>query len=316
MISLIGDASSWYMKLYQDTISNGFSTPCRQGVGLELNAPLHIEIPAADNVNSAIFSVSTQRRNPLGQRMSFSLAHGIQKFLGLPESYLQKKYGILSKYIKTDEELAYSRINKYVREKLPENISKNDPWVVANAENENICSIDQLRKVVNLLNQSRTTRRAFIDFNEGFKPRCISSWHFIIRENNLNMFQNVRSNDLLVGLPHDLFAARITQVILARILNAKIGSLHHHSSIVQVYTPDCANIDGVSEFIKINKSDNFRSEVYAHLSKSPLFHDFQSALYESCSGNLTVDARLQKIRESFVLVLNKYIDGSIAIEHF
>jgi|GEM_PF-4448929 len=315
MIYLNGDAHHWYTSLYLQAIKMGIEVPCRQGLSLELEEPLHIEIGAANDINDAIMSVITQRRYPLNQRIGFSLAHGIQKFLGIPESYLEKKYRVLSKYIKPEEELDASRINSCVLKELPSGFDTKMPWI-QKSDNSDFYVVDQLLRAVYCLKNSETTRRAYIDFNEGYKPRCISSWHFVIRNNSLLMFQNVRSNDLLIGLPHDIVAARVAQIIMSKIFDVKIGALHHTASIVQIYKPDCAGVDAISEFSRIECPDNFSSRLNNYLSESHLFSALTESIDSAVRKSNDVFSRLSIIRGELNSVLTRFIEGDLEIDKF
>lgn len=319
MIYLKGSASSWYHSVYEMVIKNGTLVSCRQGLGMELDSPVHIEIPSADGNFAALATAITQRRAPTRQRVGFSVAHGIQKFIGLPDSYLAKKYPIMLRYIRAEEETQQSRIGCYLRERLPTTITNNAPWISDYITPDGVVSsIDQLHYAIALLRnkESSTSRRAFIDFNEGFKPRCVSSWHFIVRDGALNMFQNVRSNDLLVGLPNDLVAARVAQMICAAIIGVRIGTLHHHASVVQFYRPDCAGVDGGNEFSKIIFEDDSQDIGHTLAKSSSLANAFIQHIEGTDFASLeTVDA-LSHVRGGLSRLLSSYIDSDQAISTF
>ena len=44
---------------------------------------------------------------------------------------------------------------------------------------------------------------------------CTVSLQFLIRENKLHLFVNMRSNDVFLGLPHDIFCFTMIQEIIA-----------------------------------------------------------------------------------------------------
>lgn len=312
MLYLKGHAREWYPSLYADAINVGTKVPCRQGLGLELASPLHVEIPPADSDLEALVMAMTQRRNPAHQRAVFSVAHGIQKFLGLPESYLCDKFPILNRYIRSDEEVTGSRISGYMREMLPEYITKNSPWIqTVQTNNGPLSSIDQLHHALALLKDSdgKNSRRAFIDFGEGYKPRCVSSWHFIIRDSALTMFQHMRSNDILVGLPNDLASARISQIILAKMIGVNVGTLHHHASIVQLYSPDCAGIDGTEQFSKIDFEYFSENRIRSLLRGSRFIESFFRYINNINVTTLSSQDALVAVRHELSKILKHHIEG-------
>lgn len=312
MLYFNGPAHSWYNALYAKTIAEGSKIPSRQGLSLELPEPVHIEIPSSENLETALFDAAVQRRDPIRQRFMFSILHGLQKFLGLPDSYLSPKFQILNRYIRPEEEVGLSRLNTYLREPLPQAITQNAPWITDTTLNgQHFSLIDQLHLAIFRLQDSEqhASRRAYIDFNEGYKPRCISSWQFVVRDGCLNMFQDVRSNDLLVGLPNDLISARVSQIILAKLLNLKVGVLHHHATIIQIYHPDCAGIDGISEFKRIHFDESFLPELRTVIAESLFISDFREILSESTLGVSDLGQSLKEVRSSFFQLLKTYIES-------
>lgn len=319
MITYHGTASSWYRDLYRTTLSSGSPVLCRQGLGIELDSPVSVEIPGGVNSASALGAAMTQRRAPIGQRIGFSVAHGIQKFLGLPDSALSKKFPILLRYIRNEEETDHARISMYLREKLPTEITRDAPWISdLQTDHGLVSSIDQLHFALDLLrNQStQTSRRAYIDFNEGYKPRCVSSWHFVVRRGALIMFQAVRSNDLLVGLPNDLIAARIAQIVSAKIVGVAVGPLFHSASLIQVYRPDCAGIDGEAEFKKIIFDDNVEDVGNALTNSSRLARDFCDLVESIRYAGLGTGAALGRVRADLSSLLDSYINSQREIAAF
>lgn len=104
---------------------------------------------------------------------------------------------------------------------------------------------DQIATVIGLLKKSPSTRRAVIqlfdaaDNNDGSKTYkdipCTCTLQFAIRDNKLNMFTTMRSNDAFLGLPHDVFSFTMLQEVMARTLNVELGIYSHAVGSLHLY---------------------------------------------------------------------------------
>lgn len=110
-------------------------------------------------------------------------------------------------------------------------------------------NIDQIRNVIKLLTDRPTSRRAVIqifdasDLSKDFKSiPCTCTLQFIIRDNKLNLLVNMRSNDVYLGLPHDVFTFTMLQEIIARSVNVEVGVYKHCVGSLHLYEIhyDCA----------------------------------------------------------------------------
>lgn len=106
----------------------------------------------------------------------------------------------------------------------------------------NFDGINQLRNVINLLETRKTSRRAVIqlfdasDLEQNYKSiPCTCTLQFLVRENRLNMFVNMRSNDAFLGLPHDVFAFTMLQEIIARSVDVEVGEYRHAVGSLHLY---------------------------------------------------------------------------------
>lgn len=102
--------------------------------------------------------------------------------------------------------------------------------------------INQIRNVIDLLIDKRTSRRAVIqlfdasDLVKKYKSiPCTCTLQFLIRDGQLNMFVNMRSNDAFLGLPHDVFAFTMLQEIIARSVEAEVGEYRHTAGSLHLY---------------------------------------------------------------------------------
>jgi thymidylate synthase len=102
--------------------------------------------------------------------------------------------------------------------------------------------LNQLGNVTDVLRKKPFSRRAVIqlfdrhDIVEKHEDiPCTSTLQFMIRHNKLHMFTNMRSNDALWGLPHDVFCFTMLQEIVARSLAVELGTYKHAVGSLHLY---------------------------------------------------------------------------------
>jgi thymidylate synthase len=104
---------------------------------------------------------------------------------------------------------------------------------------------DQVRNVIDLLKTNQDSRRAVIqlfDANDLAGRHkdipCTCTLQFMVRESRLQMLTHMRSNDVFLGLPHDVFAFTMLQEIVARSLGVELGSYKHAVGSLHLYEND------------------------------------------------------------------------------
>jgi len=107
--------------------------------------------------------------------------------------------------------------------------------------------VDQLAQVRRLLMRDPDTRRATVclfdparDFAGARDVPCTVTWRFFIRYGRLEMHSSMRSQDLWLGLPYDLFTATVVQELLAGWCGVEVGDYHHEVSSLHLYRRDLA----------------------------------------------------------------------------
>ncbi|QIA64266.1 thymidylate synthase [Vibrio astriarenae] len=101
---------------------------------------------------------------------------------------------------------------------------------------------DQLKNILELLKERSTTRRAVIqlfdasDIQVNYKDvPCTLTLQFTVRENRLDLYTMMRSNDAYLGLPHDIFCFTMLQEIVASSLGCDLGKYHHFVVSLHLY---------------------------------------------------------------------------------
>ncbi len=113
--------------------------------------------------------------------------------------------------------------------------------------------LNQLANVTDLLRKKRDSRRAVIQLfdrhdivGEHKDIPCTCTLQFMLRRDKLHMFTNMRSNDVFLGLPHDIFCFTMLQEIMARTLSVELGTYKHAVGSLHLYD---RNIEGAQQFL-------------------------------------------------------------------
>jgi thymidylate synthase len=111
-------------------------------------------------------------------------------------------------------------------------------------------TFDQWNMVKELLKRDRHTRQAIIHIKE---PRnvidnptkdlnCTIALQFLLRNNKLDMITTMRSNDIWLGLPYDVFNFTCMQMQMAMELDVEIGVYYHNVGSLHLYKKDANKI--------------------------------------------------------------------------
>lgn len=113
--------------------------------------------------------------------------------------------------------------------------------------------INQISNVISLLRGNPESRRAVVqvfdatDLSESHMDiPCTCSIQFLVRNRRLQMVTNMRSNDVILGLPHDVFSFTMLQELVARSLSLDIGVYKHFVGSLHLYDQ---HTDKAAEFL-------------------------------------------------------------------
>ena len=100
-----------------------------------------------------------------------------------------------------------------------------------------------------LLRNDKDSRRAVITFDvlddSDLTTRdksCLTTMQFLIREDRLSLVANMRSNDIYLGLPYDVFLFTMMQEVMALELGVDVGAYTHFVGSLHVYERNIAAI--------------------------------------------------------------------------
>jgi thymidylate synthase len=112
---------------------------------------------------------------------------------------------------------------------------------------------DQLASVIDLLRERPSTRRAVIQIFEGADLRephkdvpCTCTLQFLNREARLDLIVYMRSNDVFIGLPHDVFCFSMIQELVAQSIAVDVGQYIHVAGSLHLYD---ANAEDARRFL-------------------------------------------------------------------
>jgi thymidylate synthase len=110
-------------------------------------------------------------------------------------------------------------------------------------------NVDQVSNVIDLLKRKRSSRQAVIQLFDGNDIvgehkdiPCTCTLQFMVREDKLCMFTNMRSNDLIKGFPHDIFCFTMLQEIIARSVGCEVGTYKHAVGSLHYYDKDARHV--------------------------------------------------------------------------
>lgn len=102
---------------------------------------------------------------------------------------------------------------------------------------------DQWEYVKELIRKDPNTRQAVIHIKDACdKPTkdtpCTVYLQFFLRNNKLNLSVHMRSNDIWMGVPYDMFSFCFLQVKMAMELGVEVGEYTHYAGSLHMYQRD------------------------------------------------------------------------------
>jgi thymidylate synthase len=105
--------------------------------------------------------------------------------------------------------------------------------------------VDQLDRVRQLLLKDPDTRQAVVqvfdpvhDWDGARDVPCTIGYRFFIREGNLQLHTTMRSQDVWLGMPYDVFANTVLQELMAGWVGAELGVYVHTVDSLHLYECD------------------------------------------------------------------------------
>lgn len=105
--------------------------------------------------------------------------------------------------------------------------------------------VDQISNITRILKTKKDSRNAVIQLFDATDLAakhkdvpCTCTLQFMLRDGKLHLFTNMRSNDVHLGLPHDVFCFTMLQEIIANSVGADLGFYKHAVGSMHLYVKD------------------------------------------------------------------------------
>jgi len=144
-----------------------------------------------------------------------------------------------------------------------------------------------------ILLADESSRRAIIVFDhtissdvDTLDKSCLTSMQFLIRENRLHALCSMRSNDVFIGLPYDVFSFTMFQELMANDLGIELGNYYHFAGSFHLYERD---VDRALLSYNSDGRDNFVGIPMKRMPKDSGINEFiileeEIRLHGSCKG--------------------------------
>lgn len=105
--------------------------------------------------------------------------------------------------------------------------------------------VNQISNITRILKTKKDSRNAVIQLFDSTDLAakhkdvpCTCTLQFMLRDGKLHLFTNMRSNDVHLGLPHDVFCFTMLQEIIANSVGADLGFYKHAVGSMHLYVKD------------------------------------------------------------------------------
>lgn len=123
--------------------------------------------------------------------------------------------------------------------------------------------VDQLDAVRRQLRQDRDSRRGVVQLYDPSRDHlgyrdvpCTLGYRFFVRRGRLIMHTSMRSQDLWLGFPYDIFTTTLIQELMAGWLGVELGEYHHHVDSLHLYAhdaePAAASLHGAAGTVEVD----------------------------------------------------------------
>ena len=123
---------------------------------------------------------------------------------------------------------------------------------------------ESIPEIIEKLRKDPTTRQAVLtihriqdSFSSAKDVPCTIALQFLIRNNRLELYVYMRSNDAIWGTPYDVFMFTILQEIVANTLRISMGSYYHNVTSLHIYEKHYKMADEILESIEAGKIIRF-----------------------------------------------------------
>ena len=148
---------------------------------------------------------------------------------------------------------------------------------------------NQIERLIEVLREYPNTRQAVItcwhplDLGYAHEKKdipCTISLQFLIRDKKLHCICTMRSNDVWLGLPYDIWSFTCLQILIAQELKIEVGTYIHQPGSLHLYE---RNYEKVDKILKNVKNDSLEFD-WKNLKSWSLDKQIKQALFEETDG--------------------------------
>ena len=182
---------------------------------------------------------------------------------------------------------------------------------------------NQLIRCYNILKEDPQTRRAVVTIHNPLWDKvdgkskdipCTLNLQFMIRDNELDCFCQMRSNDIWYGTPHNVFMFTFLQRAMAGWLGVRVGTYYHRANSIHIYEKHLGKAEEFYADVFMNKAkvngDMYGEEDYPrHRNPDTTFARVKEIItYEQAlrEGNKPLQKQFQA-KEPYELLLKKLL---------
>jgi thymidylate synthase len=179
------------------------------------------------------------------------------------------------------------------------------------AFHENSEGSSQWKRIISLLESDSDSRRAVLTFlqpesqlDNHFKDvPCVCFVQFLIRNGQLHAFVSMRSNDVIWGLPYDVFFFTMLQELAASELQLPLGRYHHTTTSLHLYD---YHIQIARKILADRRAVSFEMPAMDHSEELKVFLAVEGKLRTGSNVTLQDDRNLSAYWRNLAQVLQWY----------
>jgi len=122
---------------------------------------------------------------------------------------------------------------------------------------------------------------------------CTNTIQFIAREGRLHAFVNMRSNDVIWGVPYDVFLFSTLQELMALELHLDLGHYHHYASSMHVYQRHFKLAKSIAES-DVSKLDHGNMPAIESVESAIRFANMEAGIRAGKSFDCSVKTHYEK----------------------
>lgn len=158
-------------------------------------------------------------------------------------------------------------------------------------------SISQFDRIASILSKDKDSRQAvmsiYSDFDLDKKSKdipCTCTIQYLIRRGKLNCIVYMRSNDVFLGMPYDIFSFTMMQELMANKLGVDVGWYEHVVGSMHIYE---TNIKQCHEILQLKSCSDLP------MQKMPGTDDINALLNNEKILRSHSDQELETLREQY-----------------